>query len=179
MTPQTGLPQGGRVGDFDTYALMKLNAAGISTDEALKVLGKAAGLAGLSGVSSDMREIEAAAADGNAQAQLAIDVFVESLRHYIGAYLAATNGTDAICFTGGIGQYGKAIRARAMAGMDYAGIVIDSTKNEAAKGDEESRVESNDSRTQIWVLPTNEELIVARQTADVLKEQTSETRRGR
>ena len=168
MTPQTGLPQSGRVGDFDTYALLKLNAAGINTDDALKTLGKQGGLLGLSGVSSDMREIEHAAAQGNERAQLALDVFVESLRHYIGAYMAVTNGVDAICFTGGIGQNGKAIRAAAMAGFDYAGIVIDLSKNESAKGSAESRIDADGSKVQVWVLPTNEELIVARQTAEAV-----------
>ena len=168
MTPQTGLPQSGRVGDFDTYALLKLNAAGIGTDDALQTLGKRGGLLGLSGVSSDMREIEDAAAQGNERAQLALDVFVDSLRHYIGAYMAVMNGVDAICFTGGIGQNGKSIRAAAMAGFDYAGISIDPTKNDAASGSEESRIDAEGSAAQVWVLPTNEELIVARQTAETV-----------
>jgi acetate kinase len=168
MTPQTGLPQSGRVGDFDTYALLKLNAAGISTDDALQALGKQGGLLGLSGVSSDMREIQEAATRGNQHAQLAIDVFVESLRHYIGAYMAVMNGVDAICFTGGIGQNNKPIRAAAMVGFDYAGISMDSTKNDAASGGEESRIEAAGSNAQVWVLPTNEELIVARQTAETV-----------
>jgi len=179
LTPQTGLPQSGRVGDIDIYALRKLAAAGIDADEALRVLGQEAGLAGLSGVSSDMREIEAAAADGDARAQLAIDVFVESLRHYIGAYLAVLNGAEAICFTGGIGQHGKAVRAAALADLDYAGIAIDPAKNKAASGKDETRIDADGSGVRIWVLPTDEELIVARQTADVLKRQTNETHRGR
>jgi acetate kinase len=168
MTPQTGLPQSGRVGDFDTYALMKLNAAGISTEEALQTLGKQGGLLGLSGISSDMREIEVAAADGNERAQLAIDVFVESLRQYIGAYMAVMNGVDAICFTGGIGQNGKNVRADAMAGFDYAGIAIDPQANQNVSGSDESRIDADGSTAQVWVLPTNEELIVARQTAETV-----------
>ena len=168
MTPQTGLPQSGRVGDFDTYALLKLSAAGIGTEAALKTLGKEGGLLGLSGVSSDMREIQAAAATGNPRAQLAIDVFVESLRHYLGAYLAVMNGCDAIAFTGGIGQHDKAIRARALGGFDYAGIRVDRTRNEVADGGDETRIDAAGSSAQVWVLPTNEELIVARQTAEVV-----------
>lgn len=168
LTPQTGLPQSARVGDFDIFALLKLNAAGISTDAALKTLGKEAGLLGVSGVSSDLRDIEAAAAQGNARARLAIDVFVEAIRHYIGAYLAVLNGTDAIVFTGGIGQNAKAVRAAVLKDMDYAGIVLDKNKNAICEGSEESRIDAASGKTHIWVLPTNEELIVARQTVDVL-----------
>ncbi|MHB1155695.1 MAG: acetate/propionate family kinase [Phycisphaerales bacterium] len=169
LTPQTGLPQSARVGDFDIYALLKLNAAGITTDAALKTLGKEAGLLGISGVSGDLRDIEAAAAQGNARAQLAIDVFVEAIRHYIGAYLAVLNGADAIVFTGGIGQNAKAIRAAVLQDMDYAGISLDKNKNAICEGSKESRIDAASGKTRIWVLPTNEELIVARQTADVLK----------
>lgn len=168
MTPQSGLPQSGRVGDFDTFALLKLNAAGHSTDDVLKTLGKQGGLLGISGVSSDLRDIEAAAAKGHARAQLAIDVLVESIRHYIGAYLAVLNGADAIAFTGGIGQHGKAIRAAVLSEMDYAGIELDVKKNHAADGHAESRIDAAESRTQLWVMPTNEEWIVARQTVEAL-----------
>ncbi|MFA7235783.1 MAG: acetate/propionate family kinase [Phycisphaeraceae bacterium] len=168
LTPQTGLPQSARVGDFDIFALLKLNAAGITTDAALKTLGKEAGLLGISGVSGDLRDIEAAAAQGNARARLAIDVFVEAIRHYIGAYLAVLNGADAIVFTGGIGQNAKAIRAAVLNDMDYAGISLDKNKNAICEGSEESRIDAASGKTRIWVLPTNEELIVARQTVDVL-----------
>jgi len=169
LTPQSGLPQGGRVGDFEIFALLKLRAAGMDTDEILHALGKQSGLAGLSGISADMRDIEAAADDGNAQAKLAIDVFVEALRHYIGAYAAVLNGVDAIVFTGGIGQHQHRIRAAAMADMDYLGVALDETKNTQAPGDAESRIDADGSDVALWVMPTNEEVIVARQTVDVLK----------
>jgi acetate kinase len=116
-----------------------------------------------------MRDIEDAAAKGNERAQLAIDVFVEAVRHYLGAYLAVLNGAQAICFTGGIGQHQAAIRRAVLQDMDYAGIHLDEQKNRDARGSEESRIDAPDSRVQIWVLPTNEELIVARQTVDVLR----------
>jgi acetate kinase len=117
-----------------------------------------------------MREVETAAAEGDQRAQLALDAFVESCRHYVGAYLAALNGADALVFTGGVGQYGKAIRQAIASDLDFAGIVLDPAKNESANGKEESRIDASGSRVAIWVLPTNEELIVARQTVGVLTE---------
>jgi acetate kinase len=168
MTAQTGVPHASRVGDFDTFALLKLLKSGLSIDTIWQKLGKASGMLGMSGVSADMREIETAAAQGNADAKLAVDAFVESCRHYIGAYLAVLNGADALVFTGGIGQHGKETRAAICANLDFAGIKLDEAKNLAAKGSQETRVDAAGSKTQIWVLPTNEELIVARQTVDVL-----------
>jgi len=171
MTAQSGVPHASRVGDFDTFAVSKLLAAGLDLQTIFKRLGKEGGLLGISGVSSDLRDIDKAAAAGHDRAKLAIDVFVESVRHYIGAYLAVLDGADAICLTGGIGQHGKSIRAAVLAGFGYAGIAIDARKNESARGSEETRIEAADSKAQVWVLPTNEELIVARQTVDVLKTQ--------
>lgn len=168
MTAQSGTFHASRVGDFDAFALLKLLKAGLSLETIWQKLGKEGGLKGLSGISADMREVEQAAAAGNGDAKLALDAFVETCRHYLGAYLAALNGADAIVFTGGIGQHGKAIRAKICADLDYAGIVLDPAKNEAAKGSAETRVDAAGSRTQIWVLPTNEELVVARQTVAAL-----------
>src|SRR5947199_10117225 len=111
LTPQTGLPQNNRVGDFDTFALQRLLKHGLTVDDVLKKLGKEGGLLGISGVSNDMRDVEREAASGNARAKLAIDAFVESARHHIGAYLVALGGCDVIAFTGGIGENGAAIRA--------------------------------------------------------------------
>lgn len=173
MTAQSGVFHNNRVGDFDTFALLKLTKAGLSLDEIFQKLGKEGGLKGLSGVSADMRDVEEAAAKGNAQAKLALDAFVETCRSFVGSYLAALNGADAIVFTGGIGQHGKAIRTAICANLDFAGIAIDSSKNLSAKGSAESRIESATSKAQVWVLPTNEELIVARQTMDVLSKEKS------
>jgi acetate kinase len=167
LTPQTGLPQNNRVGDFDVFALLKLTKQGFSTDEILKKLGKEGGLLGLSGVSNDMRDVEKAAAEGNARAKLAVDAFVESVRHYIGAYLVALGGCDVLAFTAGIGENGTAIRAAICRNLDFAGIVLDPQKNQV-RGREE-KISSVESRAEIWVVPTNEELIVARQTAAVLE----------
>jgi acetate kinase len=170
MTAQSGTFHASRVGDFDAFALLKLLSpeTGLDLDTIWKKLGKDSGLLGISGVSSDMRDVEEAALAGNAKAKLAVDAFVESCRHYVGSYLAVLNGADALVFTGGIGQNGKAIRKAICANLDFAGIKLDDAKNESAKGSEETAIHASDSKTQIWVVPTNEELIVARQTCDVL-----------
>src|SRR4051812_44033323 len=110
LTPQAGLPQNNRVGDFDTFALLRLIKHGYTVEDVLKKLGKEGGLLGISGVSNDMRDIEKAATEGNARAQLAIDAFVEGVRHYLGAYLVVLGGCDVLVFTGGIGENGIAIR---------------------------------------------------------------------
>ncbi len=167
MTAQSGLPQASRCGDFDTFALLKLLQAGLKLEGIWKKLGKEGGLLGVSGVSSDCRDVEQAAAQGNQRAQLALDIFVESVRQYIGAYLAVLNGADAIVFTGGIGQNAVNIRQRIISDMQYAGIVLDEQKNRQAKG--EYRMDAAGGKVQIWVLPTNEELIVARQTVRALQ----------
>ncbi len=176
MTAQTGLPQASRCGDFDTFALLKLLQAGLTLDEIWKKLGKEGGLLGVSAVSSDCRDVEQAAAQGNKRAQLALDIFVESARQYIGAYLAVLNGADAIVFTGGIGQNAVHLRQRIVSDMQYAGIALDPQKNRQAKG--ECRIDAAESKVQLWVLPTNEELIVARQTVRALQTTVKESRRG-
>ncbi len=169
MTAQSGVFHNNRVGDFDAFALLKLLAIeGGDLDSIFRKLGREGGLLGISGLSADYREVETAAARGNARAKLAVEAFIESCRHYVGAYLAVLNGADAIVFTGGIGQHGKTVRKEICAAMDYAGVALDPRKNDAARGDAESRIDADGSKVQLWVLPTNEELIVARQTVEVL-----------
>lgn len=167
LTPQTGLPQNNRVGDFDTFALMRLLKHGLTVDDVLKKLGKEGGLLGISGVSNDMRDIEKAAAEGNARAKLAFDVLVESVKHYIGAYLVALGGCDALVFTAGIGENGVELREAVCKNLGFAGIVLDSAKNKV-RG-KETKISAVESNADIWILPTNEELIVARQTQAVLE----------
>jgi acetate kinase len=166
LTPQTGLPQNNRVGDFDAFALLRLTKHGYTVEEVLKKLGKEGGLLGLSGVSNDMRDIEKAAAEGNERAKLAIDAFVESVRHYLGAYLVALGGVDVIAFTGGIGENGAAIRSAVCRNLAFAGIELDETKNNV-RG-KETKISADGSKADIWIVPTNEELIVARQTVEAL-----------
>ncbi|MEX0886341.1 MAG: acetate/propionate family kinase [Phycisphaeraceae bacterium] len=168
MTAQSGVFHNNRVGDFDAFALLKLDAAGLDRDTIFRRLGKEGGLLGISGVSPDMREVRQAADAGDERAALAVEAFVESCRHYLGAYLVALGGADAISFTGGIGQNDAELRSRICAGLDFAGIAIDEAKNGEVARDAEQRVDAAGSRAAVWVLPTNEELIVARQTRDVL-----------
>jgi acetate kinase len=168
MTPQSGLPQNNRVGDFDPFALRLLKTrTGKDYDTLLNDLAQSGGLLGLSGVSPDLRDIEEAAANGNKRAQLAIDVYVADIRRYIGQYLAVLNGADAIVFTGGIGENSQLIRSRVCQNFDFAGIHLDEEKNRSVRGIE-ANLSADASRVQIWTVPTNEELVVARQTAKVV-----------
>ena len=167
MSPQTGLPHNNRVGDFDPFALPAImNATGKSLEEVLSDLASRSGLAGLSDTSGDIRDLEQAAADGNARATLALEVFVAAIRHYVGAYLVELGGADAIVFTGGIGENGIHIRAGVCADLESLGIVLDPSANAAARG--EVQIGAASSRTQIWVVPTNEEIVVARQAKQLL-----------
>jgi acetate kinase len=166
LTPQTGVFHCNRVGDFDTFALLRLTAHGLTADDVLKKLGKEGGLLGISGVSSDMRDVEREAANGNERAKLAVDAFVESVRHYIGASLVALGGCDVLAFTGGIGENGVALREAICRDLEWAGIVLDPAKNQT-RG-QETKISKVESNMEIWIVPTNEELIVARQTEAVL-----------
>jgi acetate kinase len=166
MTVQSGLPHNNRVGDFDTFTLLKLMKQGLTLDEIFRRLGKESGMLGMSGVSPDMRDIEKAAAAGNARAKLAIDTFVEAVRHYIGAYLVILGGCDALVFTAGIGENGVALRDAICRNLHFAGIILDPVKN-TVRG-KEAKISSVESNAEIWVVPANEELIVAQQTVSVL-----------
>jgi acetate kinase len=133
----------------------------------LDVLAEKSGLLGLSGISGDVRDLKEAAAQGKARAKLALDVFVAEIRRHLGGMLIELGGVDAIVFTGGIGENGVNIRADVCAGLEELGIVLDAARNAAAKG--ECRVSADGSRAQIWTVPTNEELVVARQTKHLLE----------
>jgi acetate kinase len=167
MSPQTGLPHNNRVGDFDPFALpVLLRATGKTLEELLDDLANRSGMLGLSGCSNDLRDIEAAAQRSDLVAQQALDVFVASVRHYLGAYLLLLNGADAIVFTGGIGENSAAMRAAVCNNLDWFGIALDPLRNDGAKG--EMSIHSHNSRVQLWIMPTNEELIVARQAKALL-----------
>jgi acetate kinase len=167
MSPQTGLPQNNRVGDFDPFALPYLmRRTGKSLEAVLAILANESGLAGLSGTSGDLRDIEEAAAKGDAASRLALDLYVASIRQYVGGYMALLGGCDAIVFTGGIGENSRLIRERVCEHMEWAGLRLDAQKNSSAKG--EAIVSSSESRVAVWTIPTNEELVVARQTAGVI-----------
>lgn len=166
MTAQSGVPHNNRVGDFDTFAVCKLLKQNLTWDEVLRRLGKEGGLLGMSGVSPDMRDVEKAAASGDKRAKLAIDAFVESVRHFIGAYLVVLGGCDVLVFTGGIGENGIAIREAICRNLEWAGIALDPQKNQL-RGREE-KISKVESGAEVWIIPSNEELIVARQTVAVL-----------
>jgi acetate kinase len=168
MSPQTGLPHNNRVGDFDPFALRAVMAAtGKSLDDVLHELAERSGLLGVSGLSGDVRDLEMAASQGNAQAQLALELFVTSIRHYLGAYLVELGGAEAIVFTGGIGENSVWTRSQVCANLSELGIELDEALNRAAKG--EMRISVEGSRTEIWIMPTNEELVVARQARELLQ----------
>jgi len=167
MSPQSGLPHNNRVGEFDLFALPALmRATGKTLEQVLDDLANRSGLLGLSG-SNDLRDIEAATERGESAARLALDVFVASVRHYLGAYLLLLNGADAIVFTGGIGENSSRMREAVCANLDWFGIRLDRQKNATAKG--ETAIHSADSRVQLWTMPTNEELVVARQAKTLLE----------
>jgi len=173
MSPQSGLPQNNRVGDLDVEALPYAAATlGLSLEEARRQLSKHSGLLGLSGVSNDIRDVTEAANRGNLSARLALDVFAANARHWIGAYFLELNGADAIVFTAGSGENRAELRAAICANLDNLGIRIDPEKNNATRATE-SLISTEDSPVKIFVIPTNEELVVAREAKRFL-----ETRRN-
>lgn len=168
FSPQSGLPHNNRVGQFDPFALpLLMRELGASLDDVLGRLASGCGLAGLSGTSGDLRDVEAAADAGSADARLALDLFVAEVRNALGAYLVELRGADLIAFTGGIGENSARLRAAVCADLEWAGIEVDPAANESARG--EARVSASSRRTQIWTIPANEELIVARRTKALLE----------
>jgi len=168
MSPQSGLPHNNRVGDFDPFALpVLMRATGKSLEQLLDDLANRSGLEGLSGTGRDLRDIEAAAQIGDRRSRLALDVFVASVRHYLGAYLLLLGGAEAIVFTGGIGENSVTMRAAICANLEWFGIHLDPEANARAKN--EAAIHAPNSRVQLWIMPTNEELIVARQTKQLLE----------
>jgi len=169
MSPQSGLPQNNRVGDLDAEALpYAVKTLGLSLEDAQRQLVKEAGLLGLSGVSNDVRDIAEAAQQGNARARLALDVLATSARHWIGSYFLQLNGADAIVFTAGAGENQASLRAAICARLDNLGIKLDEAKNQAARATE-AVINTADSLVKIFVIPTNEELVVAREAKRLLE----------
>ena len=169
MSPQSGVPQNNRVGDFDPFALpLIIERTGKSLEEVLSVLSNEAGLLGISGQSGDIRDLEVAASTGDRQARLALDVYTTEVRRHLGGLLVELGGADALVFTGGIGENGVNIRAAVCHNLQPLGITLDIEANRQARG--ECEITAAGSRTRIWVVPTNEELIVARQTWQLLEE---------
>ncbi|HET9423998.1 MAG TPA: acetate kinase [Gemmatimonadaceae bacterium] len=165
FTPLEGLVMGTRSGDLDPAILDFIaSKEGLSIREIDSLLNKQSGLLGISGLTADMRELMAEDAEnGDRRARLAIAIFCYRIRKYIGSYLAAINGADAIVFSGGIGENSAFIRGKICEGLDWLGISLDPAKNEAP-GPGEGRVDAEGSRVQLWVIPTDEELLIARDT---------------
>jgi acetate kinase len=170
MSPQSGLPHNSRVGDLDAGALpYAMKTLGLTLEEAQRQLSQEGGLKGLSGgLSNDIRDIREAAARGQARAQLALDVFVSEARRWIGGYLFALNGADAIVFTAGIGENQPELRAAICAHCDQLGIVLDRKLNETTRATE-TVISEHHSRVNVMVIPTNEELVVAREVKRLLE----------
>ena len=169
MSPQSGLPQNNRVGDLDAEALpYAVKTLGISVEEAQRQFAKEGGLKGLSGLSNDIRDIGDAAQKGDAKAKLALDAYVASARHWIGSYFLQLNGADAIVFTAGIGENRAELRAAICANLENLGVKIDAETNNSCRATE-SVIHAADSAVKIFVIPTNEELVVARETKRFLE----------
>lgn len=176
MSPQSGLPQNNRVGDLDPYVLpVIMERTGKSLTEVLEILATQGGLLGLSaGLSGDIRDLESAAATGNERAKLSLNVYISEVRRHLGGMLVALGGADAIAFTGGIGENSSFIRRGVCQGLSDLGIELDETKNAlpantpSAHLPGEHRIDAQGARIQLWTIPTNEELIVARQTLELI-----------
>jgi acetate kinase len=169
LSPQSGLPHNNRVGDLDSFALpFLMRATGLTLDDAEKLMCKESGLKALSGGFNDVRDILEHAAKGNTRAQLAFEVFVRECRHWIGSFYAHMNGLDALVFTAGIGENQPPVRQAICADLDALGIVLDQDKN-TATGATEATISAPDSRVKVMVIPTNEELVVAREAKRFLQ----------
>ena len=170
FTPLEGVPMGTRSGDLDPavveYLCGKLNK---TVGEVLTILNKKSGVSGVSGVSSDFRDLRAAKDAGNDRARLALDLFTYRVKKYVGSYAAALGGADAIVFTAGIGENDADVRESVATGLEYMGAKLDPEKNRARSGEPVREISAADSRVKILVIPTNEELVIARETRDIVE----------
>lgn len=163
LTPLEGLPMGTRSGNLDPAILQFImNKYGYTADEMLNILNKKSGVLGISGVGSDFRDLEKAAKEGNERAQLALDKFAYEVRKYIGSYAAAMGGVDIITFTAGLGENGPDMRESICEGLGFLGVHVDHEKNQV-RG-KETDISAADSTVKVYVIPTNEELMIARDT---------------
>jgi len=169
FTPLEGLLMGTRSGDLDAAILpWVMTMEDVTLSQLNAMLNKHSGLYGISGVSSDMREIEHARATGNKRARLAFEIFCYRIRKYVGAYAAAMGGLDAVTFTGGIGENSSLVRETSLSGMEFLGIELDQEANRTAPRGKEVLVSRSGSRVAVAVVPTNEERVIARDTVRVL-----------
>lgn len=170
LTPLEGLMMGTRSGDVDPSAVLAImKKEGLTPDEMSNVLNKQSGVLGISGVSSDMREILEAIEAGNERAKLALDMYNYRIRKYIGAYAAAMGGVDTIVFTAGVGEHQYETREAAILGLEFMGVKLDVEKNRKNHGDEEI-ISTPESKVKIVVVPTDEELLIARDTMALVQQ---------
>lgn len=168
MTPIEGLMMGTRTGDLDIGAFIQImNKEEIDITIANTLVNKHSGMLGVSGVSSDMRDVEHAAADGNARAKVTLEMYYYRIRKYIGAYAAAMGGVDVIVFTGGVGENDSMTRYLTTKDMEFMGVGFDQAKNEGLRG-KEAILTKDDSRVKVMVIPTNEELVIALDTYEIV-----------
>lgn len=170
LTPLQGLVMGTRSGDIDPSVVETLcEKKNMSVQEVITYLNKKCGMLGISGVDSDMRVMEEKSAEGNARCQLAMDMVCYSARKFIGSYLAVLGHVDAIVFTGGIGENGPLEREKIICDLDELGIVLDKNKNDNFKRGEVQEISADSSKVKIFVIPTNEELMMARDTKNIVE----------
>jgi acetate kinase len=172
LTPLEGLVMGTRGGNIDPSILEFLHhKEGFSLDQLDALLNKQSGLLGISGLTNDMRDLlEEERLHQDRRARLAIEIFCQRVKFYIGAYLAQMNGADAIVFTGGIGENSHEVRERICRDLDVFGIALDREKNKTTVGRKEGDIAADESRIRLWVIPTNEELLIARDTVRCVKD---------
>ena len=167
LSPLAGVPMGTRSGDIDPCVVQFIcNKYGMSVDDCLTMLNKKSGMLGMSGVSSDFRDLESGAKAGNADCQLALDKFAYEVAKYIGAYAAALNGIDVITFTAGVGENGVSTRKAICEYLTYMGVEIDDELNN--NRGKEMMISTPNSKIQVWIVPTNEELMIAQDTAELV-----------
>ncbi|MBQ3193122.1 MAG: acetate kinase [Oscillospiraceae bacterium] len=168
LTPLAGVPMGTRSGDLDAGVVQFIaNKYNKTVDQVLNELNKKSGVLAISGVSSDFRDIEEQANAGNADCELALEKFAYEVRKYIGSYAAVLGGLDCLVFTAGVGENSATMRARICKNLEYLGIKIDAEKNKIRGC--ENKISTDDSAVQVWVIPTNEELMIAQDTAALVK----------
>ena len=169
FTPLAGVPMGTRSGDIDVAAIDFLcKKKGMTMDEGLVYLNKKCGMLGVSGVSSDFRDLKAAKEAGNDRARLALDLFTYACKKYVGAYMAAMGGLDCIVFTAGVGENTPTIRSAVAGGLEFFGVKLDENRNDYKNDGQIHEISAADSRVKVLVIPTNEELVIARETAALL-----------
>ena len=167
LTPLCGVPMGTRSGDIDAAVVQFIcNKYGMNVDDCLNMLNKKSGVLAVSGVSSDFRDLESGAANGNQDCRLALDKFCYEVAKYVGSYAAALNGIDVLTFTAGVGENGPDTRAAVCSYLEFMGVKLDPEKNNV-RG-KETLISTPDSKVQVWVIPTNEELMIAQDTAELV-----------